>query len=317
MTMLETHDGALESISTVYHEFLLRYKSNDKIVYGLVEGKEDPMFYRSLIERHLPNEWEVELLKSGNKDKVLKALSMFDWSRFQRKRICFFVDRDLSEFAPEITVVEDNLYITDNYSIENECATFRLVKRVIEEILNMELVPDEISKIESTFEKNSRDFRNAITPLMAQIIVWKKKRCNPCLNNVNLKDYFCFKDGEIHIKQEFSNSLEMVECISKKLNIAMSSREELDLAEKDFRAHEGPEKYVRGKYLLWFVVECALAFHKSISKFSAKYKKPPKVKLALGFGNAMVNIAPRLRCPVSLENFIQQNYLSYIEKSTT
>lgn len=104
MTMLDVHRDALESVSATYHEFLLRYKAHANVVYGVVEGKEDPMFYRGLIERTLPEDWQVELIPAGRKKNVLKSMAAFDWLRFSPKRICFFVDRDLSEFIPELSL---------------------------------------------------------------------------------------------------------------------------------------------------------------------------------------------------------------------
>ena len=53
MTMLQVHADALSSANTAYHEFLLRYKASANIVYGIVEGKEDSMFYRGLIEKEV------------------------------------------------------------------------------------------------------------------------------------------------------------------------------------------------------------------------------------------------------------------------
>ncbi len=107
--MIEIHADALATGVVVYHEFMLLYKKTAQIVYGLVEGKEDPMFYRGLIEKYLPSGWEVDLIKSGNKDGVLKTINAFDWHRYERKRIGFFVDRDLADFLGEnITVNDDN-----------------------------------------------------------------------------------------------------------------------------------------------------------------------------------------------------------------
>ena len=84
--MLKIHADALNSVGTAYHEFLLRYKANAKVVYGIVEGKEDPMFYRGFIESNLPEGWNVELIRAGCKNNVLKAFESFDWTRFSPKR---------------------------------------------------------------------------------------------------------------------------------------------------------------------------------------------------------------------------------------
>ena len=69
MTMLKVHADALNDVNVAYHEFLLNYKASTNIVYGIVEGKEDPMFYIGLIEQQLPEGWEVELVTAGCKKK--------------------------------------------------------------------------------------------------------------------------------------------------------------------------------------------------------------------------------------------------------
>nr|VFK31285.1 MAG: Protein of unknown function (DUF4435) [Candidatus Kentron sp. MB] len=123
MSMLDIHADALNGDNTTYHEFLLRYKARTKVVYGIVEGKEDPMFYRSVIESILPSGWSVELLRAGSKQNVIRARFAFDWSRFSRKRIRFFVDRDLSDFIPDGVTPADNLYITNKVRLCEERAT--------------------------------------------------------------------------------------------------------------------------------------------------------------------------------------------------
>lgn len=92
MTMLAIHADAISSKITSYHEFLLRYSETAKVVYGFVEGKEDPCFYRGLIESLLPKDWNIELWSAGNKDRVYGIHDAIDWRRFKKSRICFFVD---------------------------------------------------------------------------------------------------------------------------------------------------------------------------------------------------------------------------------
>src|SRR5580698_4141808 len=120
MEMLDIHAAALASGNVPYHEFLLCYRAGERFVYGIVEGREDPCFYRGIIENMLPEGWEVRLIRAGSKKKALKVFESMDWSRFPRKRVCFFVDRDLSEFVGGETHVGDNLYVTDKYSIDSE-----------------------------------------------------------------------------------------------------------------------------------------------------------------------------------------------------
>ncbi|WP_075323958.1 DUF4435 domain-containing protein [Acidithiobacillus albertensis] len=313
MTMLQIHMDALNSVPVAYHEFLIRYKANANIVYGIVEGKEDPMFYRGLIERHLPEGWEVELIPAGCKDKVISAKNAFDWSRFSPNRICFFIDRDLSELIEDGTISGDNVYITDNYSIENDAVNIGVLKRLLVEIFNIhDLEPTEWEVIYQRFSSALSDFQDFMVPIMAQIILWRRSGKRPCLNDIQPKDFFFFKHGEIKFRTNFESSLSRLEHAGKCVKLQPSHNTEVSYAENEFRQRNGPERLIRGKYLLWFLVAFALEVHSSISVLIDRLDESPKVRISIGLANAMVVLAPRVRCPQSLKKFLDRTYEQYI-----
>lgn len=85
MSMLDIHKQSLESGTIAYHEFLGSYKKGDSIIYGIVEGKEDVSFYRSLILNEIPSNWRFKIIISGNKKRVLNSYRLFDWCSFKKK----------------------------------------------------------------------------------------------------------------------------------------------------------------------------------------------------------------------------------------
>ncbi len=316
MDMLEIHAAALASSDiSAYHEFLLYYKKGEKIVYGFVEGRDDPSFYCGLIEGHLPTEWEVKLIQSGDKDKVLKIFEEMDWSSYPKKRVCFFVDRDLSEFIGAYSHSGENLYVTDNYSIENEAMNIRTMERVLVDIFGViGLSPDEIVLIQDLFESNLCTFSEAMAPLMAQIILWKRAGANVSLDNIKPKEFFNFEHGRIRLKPNFISPSCRTQYAALCVNAPMAVGNEIANAEAEFRDKKGLEKYIRGKYLLWFFVYCAKAIHQAIPSLCTKYKKPPKIHIELCVDNGVMVVAPRVRCPVSLKIFLERNYCAYIRE---
>ena len=317
MTMLQIHAEALNGVSAAYHEFLLRYKASADVVYGIVEGKEDPMFYRGLIERHLPQGWEVELVPAGCKDNVLRALGAFDWTRFSPKRICFFVDRDLSELVLEDFVPAENLYVTDNYSIESDAVNFGVLKRLLREVFNIgDLRSAESEDLMQRFLSALGFFQEAMVPIMAQIMLWQRDGERPCLNDIRPKDFFIFSDGSIKLRSEFELALSRLEHAATCVNLQPSQQARLSLAEAEFRQAKGAQRFVRGKYLLWFLVAFALEIHRSISLLYARFTGSPKMRISIGFANAMVVLAPRVRCPASLQRFLERTYGQYIGEKT-
>ncbi|MDO3514865.1 DUF4435 domain-containing protein [Ralstonia pseudosolanacearum] len=312
MSMLDIHTQAMQGTATVYHEFLLRYKKNERFVYGLVEGKEDPMFYRGIIEQALPKDWDAILIQAGDRDKVLNTYNDFDWDKFPPNRICFFVDRDLTEFVGKKTPVCSNLYVTDNYSIENELAQFCVFRRVIEEIYNINnLSQSDMEKIKSMFETNTMTFREALASVMAQIVIWRRAGERPTLNDIRVKDYFKFDTGRLQLLPNFVDWQARVKHAANCVGLPASDSTSIAACESEFRANKGLERFVRGKYYLWFFLECSSAIHADIASIVGKKTKPPKLNVSMGQKNAMIFVAPRMRCPDSLRSFLNQTFVSF------
>lgn len=318
MNMLQQHAAALQSTSTAYHEFLLRYKPSESIVYGFVEGKEDPMFYRGLIEQALPKGWEIELIQAGNRSNVLQSHAEFDWSRYSKERICFFVDRDLTEFVGPKSTPSSNIYITDGYSIENEALNFGTYRRLLEEIFNISNIGvQDAETLRRTFDKNLQVFREALCPIMAEVILLRQAGHRPILDNIDIRAIFEFVNGDARIKNVYSSADQRAAHAAQCVGLPPSSILARGAMEVSFLKLEQAERFIRGKYALWFLVESATKAHESIHVLLPSFQSPPKVKISIGAKNAMVVVAPRLRCPDSLRMFIAQTFLTFISPSAT
>ena len=312
MSMLQIHAVALQSTQTAYHEFLLKYRPNETVVYGFVEGKEDPMFYRGLIEQALPKGWEIELIKAGNRDTVLKSHADFDWSRYSAKRICFFIDRDLTDFLGPKSTPAENIYITDGYSIENEALYFGTFRRLLEEVFNLSnLAAPDVEKLRQTFDRNIEVFREALSPVMAEIILWRQAGLRANLNNIDVRALFEFVNGEARIRAAYATPDQRAAHAAQCVGFSASPAAARQAMEIHFLKLQAAERFVRGKYALWFVVESATRIHESIHVVLPAFNAPPKLKTTIGSGNAMLFVAPRLRCPESLREFLARTFVAF------
>lgn len=313
MNMLDIHADAVGRPITAYHDFLQSYSTKSKMVYGFVEGNEDPMFYRGIIENLLPSDWNVKLIPAGNRNKVLANYTDLDWTRFPLQRICFFIDRDLSNFTGDELPTYENLYITEKYAIENEAISASTFERVLQEVLNVTGASHkETETILQLFHNNWEFFIDAMVPIMVQIIQWRRNGERPCLDDIDTKNLFLFKNGRITLKPEFISYESRVEYAGKCCNLLISNRDNLACIEKEYREQNGPQIFTRGKYVLWFFVECALKIYESIATYCSKYKAPPKVHTNFGTKNALISVGPRARVPMSLREFLTKTYLEYI-----
>lgn len=316
--MLNTHEKALESSTTAYHEFLLIYKnSENKIVFGFVEGKDDPSFYKPIIENMLPEGWGVRLIPTGSKRKVLNIFNEIDWKRFPKKRICFFVDKDLSLFLSEAHPTEDNFYVTDQYSIENDVVNFNMLECFLSDCCGIVTITDsERCALKCLFDDAVNAFCEALVPIMTQVISWQRNGEKPSLSNIRLRDIILLVEGKVAQQQGYSLPENKIAYASAKCGLPISDEAVLKCIEEEFRKM-GIRSYTRGKYLMWFFVEYAKHIHALANIFCSRYPLPPKIRLSVGHTNIMVALAPRARAPLSLKKFVQKSYIEYIEAGNT
>jgi hypothetical protein len=309
--MLEVLGEALNNVDEGYHEFLLRYKKDAQCVYGFVEGKDDPSFYGCLIEPQLPEEWSITLIPSGNKKKVLKSFQSFNWINFPKKRICFFIDRDLQDFLNSPQPLETNIYITDGYSIENSILKPPILIKMLSEVYQItQLRPEEEQSLIQILQENENIFFEAIMPLMGQILLWQRLGKKPNLNNLKLEDLFSFSQEKL-VPVERSILLQKA---ANQLNCNLCEDYKITAAENEIRNHNCSWAMVRGKYVLWFFIKQCEAIWKASTSLLPRFLSKPSKRIEFGLNNAILLWGPRSRIPESLRKFIEQNYLSFIKK---
>lgn len=315
MITVDSLSEAANSGNVIFHEFLHFYRPDRQIVYGIVEGRDDPAFYRGAIDPLLPEGWLVKLIPAGTKNKVLSAFQIKEWERYPKGCVCFFVDRDLSDLIPEPCPIGDNLYITDNYSIECEVVNYRVAQRTLEEIMGVTNLTIEESEILSeVFDRNLATFRESLLPLMAQIVHWRRSGLRPCLSNFDPSIFFEYHDGIASLKPEFASVDARLAAASAALESPVSADPDLKDVQDQFCAVDGVHRFTRGKYLLKFLLDFLSAAHSAISMYCAKHSKPPGIRVSLGPKNAMAEMALRARCPASLKQFIERNYGEFIKQ---
>lgn len=316
MSMIDIHQAALESSSGPFHEFLLFYQRSIRVVYGFVEGKEDPSFYKSIIDHELPFGWTVKLIPSGSKSSVLGVLHNFPWGRFEKGRVCFFIDRDLSELIEsEGEYCNESLYVTEGYSIENDIVNAYVFIRLLEEVFGVSnLTATETVDIERHFERNLNQFCEDLVPIMAQILIWRRSGIKANLSDLKLKQIFDFVGASLSYRNGCDHAGARLNALSNALKIELSSEEERETAEAHFRAADGAKRLTRGKYLIWFLVEYSSAVHAAIPSICSRHNSVPKVKIQIGPGNAMGIVGPRAMPSQTLISFIKKNYCKFISE---
>ena len=317
MSMLAVHEAALGNKIASFHEFLSRYSKTKRVIYGFVEGKDDPCFYRGFIEHQIPDEWDVELWPAGNKDQVYRIHAGIDWRRFSKKRVCFFVDRDLSDLIPENILIDSNIYVTDGYSIENDLAKRGTCRRVLTEVCGFATVEHgELDQVCDLFDRQLETFLLELVPVMAMILAWRRNREPANLNNILMKDMFSITEGVVQVKPNPKGKADAVEYIHAQCNLVVDPAIDVSSYEEDFRK-SGHLKFTRGKFVFWFLVEFCCSVHRSAKVLFKSCAKPPSMNVPMSASNGMTIIGHRARLPKSLREFIELTYCDYIANKAT
>lgn len=314
--MIEIHSAALDSRIASYHEFLARYSKSAKVVYGFVEGKEDPAFYRGFIDLMLPDDWQVELWAAGNKERVYEIHTLMSWRKFPKKRVCFFVDRDLSEIIPEKLCRDSNIYVTTGYSIENDVVKKDTCKRMLTELFGLSAVDHtELDRIEVLFNSELDRFCKFLVPVMAWIVAWKRNGKRPSLNDILMRDLFSFSTTSVQQIVKPKGQPDVAAYIHSQCNIALDATVDLSPITMLLTSNSNYRLFVRGKYVFWFLIEFCHAVHRNANALFSSVQKIPKLNLTISHTNAMAVVGPRARLPRSLKEFLNDTFLAYIGRA--
>lgn len=312
MSMLNVHAAALSSKIASYHEFLARFSKTKNVVYGFVEGKEDPCFYRGFIEHFLPADWEIELWSAGNRDQVFRIHRYIDWRRFPKKRVCFFVDRDLSDLIPEKLPSDINIYVTDQYSIENSIANSGTCRRILTEVCGFSNIShEEMDRVCDQFETELETFFVAMIPTMARILFWRRAAAKANLSNINISKMFSVKNGYIVVDNSANAETCRAKYIHKSVGIAYDPTINISPFIVEFGNVATYRSFVRGKYVLWFLVEFCKSVHESAADLFSACVQPPKMNVSISAANTVTIIGNRSRVPESLRTFLTNTFCAY------
>lgn len=311
MNVLSELNAAQNAVDEAYHNFLLSFRQDSRVVYGFVEGQQDPSFYKGAIEAIIPPTWQCRMHQSGNRDKVLKAYRDFDWQRFDRRRVCFFLDSDLVPFTKCTSEREQNIYLTDGYSIENSILTEDVLLRMIVEVMNLaKLTEEDEQLILAAYRARLGEFHRLMEPLMALMICWRRDLTPALLSNINMNKIVSVSYQAVTGIHGANDNTRMG-IAAWEARATQYSQEDLDIALDALRSSGGIANHLRGKYLAWFFVQFLISVHANAPLF-ALYSSPPKIGITLSEGSLMALAGPRARPSPSIRLFIERNYVNYV-----
>lgn len=315
MGMKEVLQDAQKEVNDLGHVFKTKFKGNAKIIYLIVEGKDDITYYKHCFENFIPEDWEIVAIPAsctnhteGCKKKLINFYNNLDWKVFNKEQIVILIDRDLSGIIDESIMPEsENIYITDGYSIENSIVNDKTFYRTLTELCCFEEF-DDISKknLLNSFNTQLNKFCKEMIIIMSWIVCWQKNNLNPKLQNIKIKNLYRISFNNIELKHGNVSEFIHEQC---KISYDKSIFED----ELKCLISKNPNKYIRGKYLLeFFKIYCKIITEEYKNITNIQFSRLGKA-VKLDFSD----IAHVSKCPKSLKKFIDNTVLVFIQKQSS
>lgn len=308
MDMLEKHSLARKRTNVFVHNIKTEYKKDEKKIYIVCEGREDLGYYGQVIKRKYA---DIQIKKQyvGGKEAVLEVHGAFDWTIYEKNKILFFVDRDFSYWTGEKQFIDTNVYITDQYSFENDAVSIEMFMEVLEDFYGFANAKDEeLERIKEMYLERWQVFYENSTYSMAAVLV------SNTVNNKRLAKYVKIKkmikiDHE-NVWVEYVKGKSIKEYLYENLKLSSNHEEEILRVQRIFEKDR--ENYsVRGKWALGFMVEILEYIMNNAQDYAPSLymgeTDAPKRLCQLTQDGTMVMLAPRIKTVRSLEIFLETN----------
>jgi len=308
MTYIDTIKEAAKTPLTVNLLFKQRYKKNSKEIHIFYEGQDDPSFYTNFLNQKLNNEFQVFHYRCGNKDKVYDNYKKMDWTVLNKNRVLFFVDKDFSEILNLIYPVDENIFVTKYYSIENYLVNVDIFHRILRELLHIN--NDEvIIQLTAKFIEQHLIFCNLMHLITAWILYHRRKKSDFNLNNLSLKPIFSINDKLNIYKKNKINNQKLFKYLDEQTGIVTPPNVWKDIV-YEYRTIKNisePKYYLRGKFEIWYLTEFCNSIVDFLNQDVKKGDKKTKFKVNFTHSNAVEILGPRLKIPDDLELFLTSN----------
>ncbi|GAB2775521.1 hypothetical protein GCM10027275_18270 [Rhabdobacter roseus] len=301
MNLLDYLRKAAKSETTVYITFLQQYSKNDNSIHVFHEGKDDPSFYGNMIQNKVKKTQKIFYYQAKNKDKVYENYQKINWTSYSKKRILFFIDKDFADILERSYPVDTNIFVTNYYSIENYLVDKHLFSRSLRDLIGLD--NDKVNNaITKQFQIGLRTFYEASLILTAYIIYHRERKNALNLRDVTIGDVFDINSTFIVTKKP-----RVLSVLDRKTGVTtVSIYKEIREIIASLRKIKNPKKYTRGKFELAYLVSCINKSPDIINIDKKKGEKKYRCCVQLSLSNAIQILAPRIRQPKDVKEFISK-----------
>ncbi len=301
-SLIEAKKSTNEAILKIKQKYSCNPESK-KIIF-VVEGKDDIPYYATKCESFLPDGWRIEIINAFNRKKVVEAYKKLDWNTYNKARILFFIDRDLSDYTGEETPTDDNCYVTSKYSIENDLCTVETYLKTVRFYYNLEDIDEKDEAALSNFYQSCwSEFEKFSVVLMAEILFWKTNKISSNYSNFKIQNVFTIHENSLNLNGEYSDEKALLKAFCKQSGLPFGNENLISYIAYLNKLHT-PFEFIRGKYIIAFFVKLLkyTAMHSDTILIS---KRKAKDSIGIGYEDCIVKLCGIMSIPTSLNSFFK------------
>jgi hypothetical protein len=191
----------------------------------------------------------------------------------------------------------------------------RTCQRVLSELCGFAKTDHfELDNICLVFEQEYEAFLIEMIPIMAWILAWRRNGNDAHLDNIEMSHLFSLKNGHLQVNPTPKGKEDVTAYLHDRCKVTFDTFIDIKQFEADFRQKGIYRKFIRGKFVLWFLIEFCNSVHRDAVVLFNGITKPPKIHVSLSSSNGMAVIGVRARIPSSLREFLKSTFCSYIER---
>jgi len=316
MSLLDILDKKFLTPSAAYIKILSQYKTSDNTIFCFVEGVEDISFYRPFLEIYKDGV-PVKYIVCNGKQNVIDNYNDIDWSFYDKKRILFFIDKDFDDYIGKQIINDNNVFVTDCYSIENYLVDERILEKFITD--NCLITHEQIIKIAiENFKEQLNTYVKQLKMISAWMMYCRKNSFDVSFNEIKMSDLFKIDENGKLKKKTLSSYGSKFQYLCAKTNTNHFDLTEIKHYYNLIDSESKPKKYIRGKYELYFMFMYLKYISENLvndisnevkehNKSAPKKEKVvrPKATIQLQEENIFQILYNKTKVPEKLKDFIQ------------
>lgn len=259
----------------------------------------------------------VKYIACNGKQNVIDNYNDIDWSFYDKKRVLFFIDKDFDDYIGKEIINDNNVFVTDCYSIENYLVDEIILEKFI--VDNCLITNESVIKLAiENFRKQHIMYVKQLKMISAWMMYCRKNSFDVSFNEIKMSDLFEIDENGILKKKSLCSYGSKFQYLCDKTNTnhfdSEGIRHYYDLINRESK----PNKFIRGKYELYFMfMYLKYISEKVVNEISKEVKEHnksarrqdkivrPKSTIQIKEENIFQVLYNKTKVPEKLKTFIQ------------